>query len=236
MTVVITRVCLQRILMKPIRSKAYVKPNAFGIWTAGQSTWLDVTNLLVENERTKQLTDQRHILHHHHPVKSRLHSRNTFVSTSQPLLCKPAEARIAKWQEQWEQTDSNPKMYNIDPKRTTPERSHAAGACMADIQPSALWTGCHPGSETSVGLPGQQQLYVRRSHMRPEPHHDELHTFRRETDPIRHCRNEGWIRAVAESHCRHDMMTSGEESLYERRTIPVPASQTERNQPYFENN
>ena len=92
-------------------------------------------------------------------------------------------------------------------KRTTPEWSHAAVACMADIQPSALGTGCHPGSETSVGLPGQQKLYVRRSHMRPEPHHDELHTFRRETEPRRHCRNEGWIRAVAESYCRHDMMT-----------------------------
>ena len=46
-----------------------------------------------QNERTKQLTDQRHNLHHHQPVKSRLHSRNSFVSTSQPLLCKPAEAR-----------------------------------------------------------------------------------------------------------------------------------------------
>ena len=87
-----------------------------------------------------------------------------------------------------------------------PSISDAAVACIADIQPSALGTGCHPGSETSVGLPGQQKLYVRRSHMRPEPHHDELHTFRSETEPRRHCRNEGWIRAVAESHCRHDMM------------------------------
>ena len=151
-----------------------------------------------QNERTKQLTDQRHSLHHHQPAKSRLHSRNSFVSTSQPLLCKPAEARIAKWQES--------KEVQHRPKRTTPEWSHAAVACMADIQPSALGTGCHPGSETSVGLPGQQKLYVRRSHMRPEPHHDELHTFRRETEPRRYCRNEGWIRAVAESHCRHDMM------------------------------
>ena len=92
------------------------------------------------------------------------------------------------------------------PKITTPEWPHAAVACMADIQPSALGTGCHPGSETSVGLPGQHKLYVRLSHMLPEPHHDELHTFRRETEPRRHCRNEGWIRAVADSHCRHDMM------------------------------
>ena len=73
-----------------------------------------------QNERTKQLTDQRHSLHHHQPVKSRLHSRNSFVSSSQPLLCKPAEARIAKWQEQWEQTDSNLKRYNIDPKERLP--------------------------------------------------------------------------------------------------------------------
>ena len=49
--------------------------------------------------------------------------------------------------------------------------------------------------------------------MRPEPHHDELHTFRRETGPRRHCRNEGWIRAVAESHCRHDMMTGNVTNL-----------------------
>ena len=59
-----------------------------------------------QNERTKQLTDQRHSLHHHQPVKSRLHSRNSFVSTSQPLLCKPAEARVTKWQHQWEATHS----------------------------------------------------------------------------------------------------------------------------------
>ena len=55
---------------------------------------------------------------------------------------------------------------------------------------------------------------VRRSHMRPEPYHDDLHTFRRETERSRHCRNEGWIRAVAESHCRHDMtMTWSGEKL-----------------------
>ena len=60
-----------------------------------------------QNVRTKHLTDQRHSLHHHQPVNSRLHSRNTFISTSHPLLCKPAEARASKWQEQWEQTDSN---------------------------------------------------------------------------------------------------------------------------------
>ena len=99
-----------------------------------------------------------------------------------------------------------PKEIQHPPKITTPQWAHAAVACMAGGQPSALGTGCHSGSETSVGLPGQQKLYVRRSNMRPEPHHDELHTLRRETERRRHCGNEGWIRAVAESHCRHDMM------------------------------
>ena len=56
-----------------------------------------------------------------------------------------------------------------------------------------------------IGLPGEQQLYVRRSHMRPEPYHDELHTFRSETEHRRHCGNEGWICVVAECCCRHDM-------------------------------
>ena len=42
----------------------------------------------------------------------------------------------------------------ISTKRTTPESSHTAVAYMADSQSSALGTGCHLGSETSVGLPG----------------------------------------------------------------------------------
>ena len=78
-------------------------------------------------------------------------------------------------------------------------------------------------SETSVGLTGQQKLYVRRSHMRPEPHHDELHTFRRENEPRRHCRNEGWIRAVAESHCRHDMMMSEPSGGRSRKMVAIVA-------------
>ena len=40
-----------------------------------------------QHERSKQLTDQRHSFHHHQPVKIRLHSRNSFISTSQPLMC-----------------------------------------------------------------------------------------------------------------------------------------------------
>ena len=62
----------------------------------------------------------RQRLHHHQPVKSRLHSRNSFVSTSQPLLCKPAEAQVAMWQEQWEATQSNLKTYDVHPKEQLP--------------------------------------------------------------------------------------------------------------------
>ena len=52
-----------------------------------------------QNKRNQKLTEQRHRLHHQQPVNSRLCSRSSFISTSQPLLCKPAEARFAKWQE-----------------------------------------------------------------------------------------------------------------------------------------
>ena len=41
--------------------------------------------IVSQNERTKHLTDQRHSLHHHQPANSRLHSRNTFISTSSPV-------------------------------------------------------------------------------------------------------------------------------------------------------
>ena len=96
-----------------------------------------------------------HWFYHHQPVNSRLHSRNSFILTSQPLLCKPAEAGVAKWQEQWEGTDSN--LWH-PPKRTTPEWSHTAVGYMTDGQPSALGTCRHPSSETPVGLPGEQTL------------------------------------------------------------------------------
>ena len=69
-----------------------------------------------QNERTKQLTDQRHSRHLHQPVKVRLHSRNSFASNSQPVLYTQAEAHVTKWQEQWEATQSNLKKYDVHPK------------------------------------------------------------------------------------------------------------------------
>ena len=73
-----------------------------------------------QNESTKQLTDQQHNLHHHQPVNSRLLSRNSFISTSQPILCKPAEVRVANWQGPWEETDRNLKKYDIHQKERLP--------------------------------------------------------------------------------------------------------------------
>ena len=86
------------------------------------------------------------------------------------------------------------------------KRSHTSVAYMADGQPSTFGTGRHPGSETSVGLPGEQELYVRRSHIRSQPHYDELQTLREVTEQRRHCENGRSICAVAECRSRHDMM------------------------------
>ena len=44
------------------------------------------------------------------------------------------------------------------------------GAATCDLsQPSALRTGCHPGSEASVWLPGERNLCVRRGHLWSQP-------------------------------------------------------------------
>ena len=115
----------------------------------------------------QKLTYQRHSLHHHHqPVTSRLHSRNSFVSTSQPLLCKPAEACVAKWQEQWEATESNLKLCDVHPKEQLPS-GHTlpwrAWRTANRVRSGQL--GCHPGSEASVGLPRERNMCVRRGHM-----------------------------------------------------------------------
>ena len=54
------------------------------------------------------LTDQRHNLHHHQPV------------SSCPALSKQFHFRASKWQEQWEQTDSNLERCNIHPNERLP--------------------------------------------------------------------------------------------------------------------
>ena len=142
------------------------------------------------------------------------------VSFQAPSLsCVSPQKPVSRSRKNTRANRQQSKEIQHPPKRTTPEWSHAAVAWMADGQPSALGTSRHAGSETSVGLPGGQKLYVRRSHMRPEPHHDELHTFRRESERRRHCGNEGWIRAVVECRCRHDMMECSQSNLYSKGTI-----------------
>ena len=88
-------------------------------WRISNPGCLDC-DIVSKKERAKHLTHERDSLHHHQPVNNRLHSRKTVISTSHPLLCKPAEACASKWQEQWEKTDSNLKRYNIHPKERLP--------------------------------------------------------------------------------------------------------------------
>ena len=78
-----------------------MNPNAFGIWTAAQSTWLDVTNLLVEKGRyTKderfqyQLRKRRGISHTlkttEGPEKNKTDQRRTdwIVDVGQMMACQ----------------------------------------------------------------------------------------------------------------------------------------------------
>ena len=103
-----------------------------------------------QNERSKHLTDQRHSLHHHQPSKSRLHSRNSFISTSQPLLCKLTETRVAKWKEHWEQTDRNLKRYNIHPKERLPS---------GHTQPLRAWRTANRVRSGQAATPAAKRLW-----------------------------------------------------------------------------
>ena len=81
-------------------------------------------------------------------------------------------------------------------------------AYLAEARPAecaGAGTGRHPGSETYMGLPGEQNLHVRRGHMRSWPHYDELPTFRGETEHRQHGEMGGSSCALAERRRRHDM-------------------------------
>ena len=119
-------------------------------------------------------SDQRHRIHHQQSVNSCLHSRNSFVSTSQPLLCKPTEACVAKWQEQWDATQSNRKKYDVHPKERLPS-GHTL--LLRTWRTSNRVRSGQAASVTSVGLPGEQNLCVLHGHMRSRPHYDELPTW-----------------------------------------------------------
>ena len=74
---------------------------------------------------------------------------------------------------------------------------------MADGQPSALRTSCHTGSETSVVLPGEQELYVC-SVATCDLNHILTSCEHFAERAKMHWENGGTICAVTE--CRHDMM------------------------------
>ena len=48
------------------------------------------------------------------------HYHNSFISSSEPLVCIPTEARVAQGQARWKATDSNLKKYDIRPKERLP--------------------------------------------------------------------------------------------------------------------
>ena len=76
-----------------------------------------------------------------------------YTSTSQHLLCKPAEARVAKWQEQWLATESDLREPS---NRTTPEWSgeqtlyegHSHTHSHTRSQPYIMTSCTHFGGET----------------------------------------------------------------------------------------
>ena len=51
-----------------------------------------------QSERSRQVQDQRHMLHHHVPVRSRLKSRSSFCSSSEPLQDTAGTTRLRMWQ------------------------------------------------------------------------------------------------------------------------------------------
>ena len=106
----------------------------------------------------------------------------------------------------WEQTDSNLKRYNIDPKERLPSGHTRA------------WRTSNRVRSGQAATPAAKHLWGYRdskNYMCGAATCDLNHimtscTHFGETEPRRHCRNEGWIRAVAESHCRHDMIIINE--------------------------
>ena len=66
-------------------------------------------------------------------MNSCVHSHNSFVVLSQPLLCRPAEARVAQWHEQWEASDSNLNKSGICPINGSRMATHCRDKqCMAN--------------------------------------------------------------------------------------------------------
>ena len=53
-----------------------------------------------------------------------------------------------------------------------------------NTQNGLVGVACVNPLHKTISLPAEQNLYLRRSHMRPESYHDKLRTFRREFERI----------------------------------------------------
>ena len=95
---------------------------------------------------------------------------------------------------------------------------HTVVAYMADGQPSALGTGHHPGSKTSVGYRESKTCTVCAAQpcMRSQPHCDKVLGAANISGRDRAkttLKKGGMIRGVAECRCTHDMMMINERLL-----------------------
>ena len=66
---------------------------------------------------TKATSDERHLLHGHHPLAQRLKSRRSFLSHVQPLTKSREETRLQPWMEKLE-NDPPPTVMGIPPPPT----------------------------------------------------------------------------------------------------------------------
>ena len=109
-----------------------------------------------QNERTKQLTDQRHRLHDDPTPSPPARERPPTLSKQFHfnLPASPVYARRSPCREVARTFGANrqqSKELQRPPKRSIAGWSHAAVACMADGQPSALGTGRHPAAKHMWG-------------------------------------------------------------------------------------
>jgi len=76
--------------------------------------------IISEKERQKTISDPRHNLHNHQPPASRLKSRKSFMTSTDPLMDSPPAARQRMWQNNWEKTESSLKTFSIEPGEHLP--------------------------------------------------------------------------------------------------------------------
>ena len=130
------------------------------------------------HETTYKPTTQPLRVYHHQPLNSRLHSSNCFISTCQPLLCKPA-SRSGKNNGRLQPTSTQ----NYDSRVVT----HCCGVrqCALDTPPPRQRNICGATAylESKNCMCGATICHL--GHI-DTPHYDELWRFRGETERRQH--------------------------------------------------